>query len=348
MLCTLHIGMHKTGSSAIQFSLDGYDDGENFYADIGEPNHSVPIYTAFSNRTEKYEHLLRRGLSPADIAALGAQAKTAIASAISRTDRHQVIFSGEDINRLGYAGVKQLVEFLSCHCSEIVSVIYVREPLDYAVSTFQQSVKAGLDSVPDSCPPSYRSRIQPFVEQLGMQNVRVRNYSTISKSSGGVVADFAQLCGLKLLPSSSTHTNKSISSTALKLLFLFNRTNPVSTGDATLMQARELLIQALAYLTSEAPPIPKRIFASLADYSDVDWLERECGVKFERADMPISDEASWLDAVPESTCSSLRALLLRNGVQGNYKGGVEALVNRLFYLCLGAGRFDARSGMFEK
>lgn len=339
--------MHKAGSSAIQYALDGYDDGENFYADIGDRNHSAPIYTAFSGRAETYAHLLRQGLSSAEIAELREQAITAITTALSRTDRRQVIFSGEDINRLGHAGAKRLVDFLSDRCSEIVAVIYVREPLDYAVSSFQQSVKAGLDFIPDSCPPRYRSRIQPFIEQLGAQNVHVRNYSMFPISTGGVVADFAQLCGLNSLPSKPIHANRSISSTALKLLFLFNRTNPVSTGDATLMRARELLIKALVYLTSEDPPIPKQLFASLADYSDVDWLMRECGVKFEQAQLPSTAVELWLDAIPESACHSLKTLLAVNGVRGNYEKRAEALISRLFYLCLGAGQFDAKTGLLE-
>ena len=44
----LHIGMHKTGSSSIQFSLNGFENESIRYAKLGFENHSVPIYTAFS------------------------------------------------------------------------------------------------------------------------------------------------------------------------------------------------------------------------------------------------------------------------------------------------------------
>jgi len=38
----LHIGMHETGSTAIQFAFNGYDDGRVLSAPLGSENHSIP------------------------------------------------------------------------------------------------------------------------------------------------------------------------------------------------------------------------------------------------------------------------------------------------------------------
>ena len=44
----IHIGVHKTGSSAIQVALNHYRDDTTRYACFAEHNHSLPIFTIFS------------------------------------------------------------------------------------------------------------------------------------------------------------------------------------------------------------------------------------------------------------------------------------------------------------
>ena len=63
----LHIGMHKTGSTSIQLSLNGYDDGETIYANLENINHAFPIYTIFSaNRYDYHWKNLGFNLSEID------------------------------------------------------------------------------------------------------------------------------------------------------------------------------------------------------------------------------------------------------------------------------------------
>ncbi|MEM0978577.1 MAG: hypothetical protein AAGJ34_13665 [Pseudomonadota bacterium] len=46
----LHIGLHKTGTTAIQHAFSGYDDGTTVYGRFGDPNHGSAIITALTNR----------------------------------------------------------------------------------------------------------------------------------------------------------------------------------------------------------------------------------------------------------------------------------------------------------
>jgi len=50
----LHIGQHKTGSTSIQFNLQDFDDGKSRYAQLGHPNHSVPLFTFYSHQRYRY------------------------------------------------------------------------------------------------------------------------------------------------------------------------------------------------------------------------------------------------------------------------------------------------------
>ncbi|MFZ5963767.1 hypothetical protein ACOXXX_12500 [Thalassococcus sp. BH17M4-6] len=44
MRVTLHIGMHKTGTSTIQRSLQGNDDGRSLFAPLAEPRTIPPRF----------------------------------------------------------------------------------------------------------------------------------------------------------------------------------------------------------------------------------------------------------------------------------------------------------------
>ncbi len=51
MVCRviLHLGSHKTGSTSIQSALKRFDNGKIAYANLGNANHSAPLFTAFPN-----------------------------------------------------------------------------------------------------------------------------------------------------------------------------------------------------------------------------------------------------------------------------------------------------------
>ena len=57
----LHIGTHKTGSTALQRSLATYDDGTTRFARLGTPHHSAPMAILFRSRPEHNATLRQKG-----------------------------------------------------------------------------------------------------------------------------------------------------------------------------------------------------------------------------------------------------------------------------------------------
>ncbi len=57
--CIIHIGIHKTGSTSIQESLQGFYNDIFYYANLGPSNHSEPIYCLFSENPKRH-HLAKR------------------------------------------------------------------------------------------------------------------------------------------------------------------------------------------------------------------------------------------------------------------------------------------------
>ena len=156
----LHIGMHKTGSSSIQFSLNGFENESIRYAKLGFENHSVPIYTAFSEDYLNYHIWKRQGLSDENII----RKKEELLQIIRKELRHlkDIIISGEDISALAErinVPKKEIVD-----AGKDVSVIaYVRDPASYLKSEFSERVKMGMN---DLFILNYKDRFKKFLMSL--------------------------------------------------------------------------------------------------------------------------------------------------------------------------------------
>ena len=90
----LHIGSPKAGSSSIQASLRDFDDGETFYASLGEVNHTLPIIVLFLDDKSKINRKTKKILTA--ITRKERYLKK-LEGQLSRKDRERIIISGEGI-----------------------------------------------------------------------------------------------------------------------------------------------------------------------------------------------------------------------------------------------------------
>ena len=344
MQTIIHIGAHKTGSSAIQHAFHGFDDGESFYANLGEANHSNILFAAFADNPHETHYLLSAGASRDEISALGEKGRNLLKENLARQDRKKVIFSGEDLSRLGRGGAKRLIDIVRDYSDDILVVCYLRDPLSFAASGFQQSVKAGMTKLPGIFSPQYKTRIMAFAAVVGRDRMVVRDFQATPRNEGGVVTDFANICHLKIPTKKIAHSNRSISAGELKLLYLFNRTTPLHTGDATLLRARHVLIQTLSAVNFDDSPIPKDVFLEIADTAECEWLHSAFEIDYRT---PLKERCvraeDWLSDIPPEATDRLKHFLARQGIKGNYRDDPATLMARLYYACLSAEGYDPRT-----
>ena len=228
-LIVLHAGLHKTGSSSIQATLQGYDDGTTRYADLGSPNHSKFFDSAFSDtpkerwddaeKTHRAERWHKRLLRE------------------TTTDRPRLIFSGEAISVLGPSGVTRMVDFFAPHARQLRVVAYARDPRSYIASSFQQRIKFGVSEfrIPQQR-PFFRERLSPFFEILGKEAVEVVPFLSFAKTGKDVVEDFCTRAGVT--PAQIVRSNESMSADAIRLIYLWNK----GSGETVQGPARKRLI----------------------------------------------------------------------------------------------------------
>lgn len=313
----LHIGAHKTGSTSIQYSLARFDSGSDFYPDIsGYRNHSIPIYTIFSKDRALYHIHARAGRQPSDVLKLKKLYLRSLHSSLMRKDKERLILSGEDISLLADDEKRRLVRFLKCYGVTVRVIMYVREPLAYSASAFQEMVKHGNNGK-NRINPGYKVRIEAFLNNLGYDFINVRKFEADTLVDGDVVSDFCSILGISIDDRSRSRVNESISETAFKLLYFFN-TLPISAdGNPDRLAAFNQLDRALRGIYPVGK-INKNAFIDLVDFPDSErlFLIENFGIYYDKIEVPY-DHINSLDYISDLShidFAPLDELLQKRGV----------------------------------
>lgn len=236
----------------------------------------------------------------------------------------RIIFSGEDLSQLIQAETDALVAFLRERCQRIIAVAYVRDPLDYAASAFQQLVKGGCQEIPSSIGQQIQARIGIWEQSLGAENIKIRFFNRDTLRNGCVVQDFCQLAGLDPARITIKRRNESLSGAAIKILFHLNQTSPLQFGDPILARTRRRLVNLLAEKFADLPGIDKHLFINRIDQQDIDYI---------RANQLINASSST-PADPSPSCQTLEQWLIEHGHISSWHGNTSQLIHRTFYAVL--------------
>lgn len=336
----LHVGMHKTGTTALQYALDGYDDSRLRYARLGDINHSIAMVTAFAGAPQSYHVWQQLGASADQVARKAAAFRQSLLSELALPHRKLVII-GEEISMLYPAAIAEMLATLRGSGRRPQILAYLRDPLGYVTSAFQQQVRGGQTSF--ALPrPLYAKRFEKFVTQLGRDAVTFRDYAPLARHS--VVADFAELIGIPTGAMPDRRANPALPMEAVRLLHLFNRSAPqhASPQGPAARAARSALIRHLATRFSGHFTLPAEVAATAIDLADLDWIERaagfslgprpDAGAHIGQADPDHAPQAmvEHMSAISDSTIDRLRSDLTQRRLQHDGGDTVTSLLAKLY------------------
>jgi len=349
----LHIGLHKTGSSSIQASLQGYNDGGCFYAELGWANHSIPLYTAFSQNANPYHIWAKQGVNTEQIHQIKEDIQRQLEQQLSSPNHHTIIVSGEHLSQFSQGETDAFVAFLRERCQRIIAVAYVRDPLDYAASAFQQLVKGGSKQIPSSIGQQIQAKIGIWQKALGAENVQIRPFDRDTMRNGCVVQDFCQLAGLDAAKIAVKRRNESLSGAAIKILFHLNHTSPLQYGDAMLARTRQRLIKLLADSFADLPGIDKHLLTSRIDQQDMDYIKANQLIG-SSSSSPIDPSPSgltleqWLSQLDAEIHARLSDWLIAQGQISSWQGTTSQLIHRTFYAVLHTDQLHTSAKLLMK
>ena len=321
----LHIGMHKTGTTAIQEALVGYDDGRIAYADLRiwgdrEPNHGNAIETLYRADFENIPLHRRLGRSRAQVAGYRALYRTRFERALA-VDRQRLILSGEAIPRLRRAELETLRDTLLAHARRVTVIAYIREPVGFVSSMFQQRCRLGHLAPEDPLPlPRYRARFAKFRKVFGTQNVTFVKFERASLRGGSIVTDFAHRVGITG-DLAARVSNERLSGDATRLLYLLLTRH---AEECRRVDHVRPLSQTVRFLqdgvTGPAFVLPRPHIEARLKAGDIAWMERAAGFVL-REEAPAAPLAQDLETdlariTPEGL-DQLRAAMQAAGMRAD-------------------------------
>lgn len=222
-ICHLHIGMHKTGSTSIQNFFDSnrrelIDNGV-YYADMGAANHSGPLLFALCLNPEKDSEIQFIGLTDEELRSKVQFFRDKLNQSMKQ-EYSNIVFSAEAIVKLTIEELNLFKQYLLNFVDEIRVYCYVREPMPFIASAFQQIIKSQPITVDSQAVlPNYREKLEKFHKVFKSVNYRVFSKNRLLK--GDVVNDFCQWLDLQPLSNYGNKDNESLGALAIKFLYRF-------------------------------------------------------------------------------------------------------------------------------
>lgn len=280
--CLLHVGMHKTGSSAIQLALSRSFDG---YVDLGRgPNHSGALHAAFAENPGAYHFFRRLGLDDQELAGIRQQVLERLATALA-DGRQRYVLSGEDMCSLDDSELERLKAFILGYVDTVDVVAYVRSPASFMGSAFQQRIRGGYSSFNlMALYPQYRKRLQRFDRVFGRARTRLMPFSPRRFIGGDVVSDFSERMELGLEPDTArAHVNVGLSGPATALLYVYRKFGSPRGEGREDIRINRALVWALGQLPGDKFQLRLAALEGvLARFrADIDWVEGRMGKSFE-------------------------------------------------------------------
>lgn len=336
--CIIHIGMHKTGSTSIQHSLDGFRNDRFAYAKLDVPNQSLAMYSLFAQSPERHHIHVAHGRDAATVADYAARMRAALEKSIVDADRRTLLISGEDISALSEEGLVRMRDYFRPRFDETIIVGYIRPPAGYMASGFQQRAKAGAVANLrfDREYRSYRDRFAKFDEIFGRSNVLLRKFDPAAFPGGCVVRDFCSPLGIDFPERRIIRLNESLPRQVISLLYTYRKFGPKFGFNVVRAPEGERLGALLVDLGNDkfrfSPDAINPVLRN--NRADIQWMEDRLGQSLEEnigGHQPgdIYEEADLLtpDAVAVGKLLGLLGRAAPAGVKGETPEEVALLVH---------------------
>ncbi|MGL4237704.1 hypothetical protein [Tabrizicola sp.] len=209
MKLTLHVGLKKTATTSLQMALAG---AKRELAAFGVLNPGTPDLHQRLARSVKAGDARGDRVARETLDVIAAEARVAGLGHVVLSSEHLISASAEAVARLRLMLEEQWPEV-----SQILVLCYVREPVGFATSMCQQSLKNGVIRLADfyaaPWPFTVAAWLSNYATVFGRESIRLRHFHPDHLKDGDIFRDFLDAIGLPdlVLPVAVAQRNRSLS-----------------------------------------------------------------------------------------------------------------------------------------
>ncbi|WP_176504168.1 hypothetical protein [Cobetia sp. 5-11-6-3] len=239
------------------------------------------MMTLFLNNPEKYHEHIFSGVSSVNLDKIKKRYASMLDTALSDVSASRVVISAEDLSAPGVDvdTLERIRDKLLSYCDKITVFGYIRDPVGYMQSAFQQRVKgAGLDTFNlPSLWPHYKSRFNSLDQVFGAENVQLFLFDKNKLQDRCVISDFCKKNKIKA-EVESLKINDSIGLDAISFIYCVNRYIPLEPN-RFLSRQRAVLSELLASKDDVKFTFSSEILLNVLTHfkEDLEWIERRIG-----------------------------------------------------------------------
>lgn len=284
MKVIVHAGMHKTGSSSIQNSLHGHGSPQFRYFEWRSPNHSALMMLLFASDKHLFDYHGHRskGLSMDQLLADREEWMPRFDDALSAADERPVVISAESLTNGNLDICQSLAHRLRRHTDDVEVTCYVRPPISFMTSAYQQRLKGNTEKSfdPARTYPRYRAKLEPLDAAFGRERVFLKIYDPSIFPGNDVVLDFASTIGVDFAREDVKRANESLLAESISVLYL-QRTygRGMLSGSRAEMRRNQRFLSALGALGRRRIVYARDLFAPAleSNKNDIAWAEERLG-----------------------------------------------------------------------
>ncbi|MFC3052693.1 hypothetical protein [Kordiimonas pumila] len=295
----LHIGMHKTGTSALQQSLHKAQkillQHDIHYPNIRE-NHSVPFYRMFTETPENYVMNTIQGVEGhQDLNHVKNTDLKQWSRYLGSIKESLTIISGEGLTRLPLINVSNLKAFLLQFFDDIKVIAYCRPPISYIQTMTQQQIRMGnpmVRALENPPLPEYRAKLQPYIDIFGAKNVLCRPFAKELLHNNCIVADMLSTIEKDTTPALIQkirvyNNNQSLTWPGIVLMDIFNKLFPHQIKGKVNKNRSPILVSYALRLKGPEFRIHSSILEPYlkAMEEDTDWVSKQLGTNLNMLDI---------------------------------------------------------------
>jgi len=193
------------------------------------------------------------------------------------------VVSSEHVELLSREQKSSLVETLEKRFGPVRLLIYLRDPVSFAVSATQQEIKMRTKTFEEACENprlwNYRRHLEDWLEILGRQRLLVRKYDRDSLVNGDLVDDALHVMGCDFLRAEMKRKQANESMSMAAALALSDFTRARRKGKAIAVPVETLMARLGSGPKFTLPAVTKG-FVRGAQRENIVWVRNTFGIDF--------------------------------------------------------------------